>query len=363
MKRQFQAKLSKNWDDFFTTVDLTAPDWAATPFQTHIWLRTWVQTIGVNTTALPIIVYEFSSNIPILLLPLVSNVSTIEPADLGVTDYNAPIIKRNLNLNKSDAIAIWKAIKSVLPPSLKILITKIPLNIDGEINPLCLLANADKSPLNGNLITIGAEWNHYVTSLGTKFRRELERSQRVFNKNTGAHFCEITELNQALSILHSLEQKQSARMAELGADYTLDKPEIAHFYRNLVASGIANKTVRLTAMMVGDEVVSALLGVTNGKTYAMIRLASGDLKWRNISPGRMVIYNTMETLHSQGFRNFDFTIGDYDYKRRIGAQFIALCTIVEARSLTQFLPVLIKRLRFRLQRSPTWQKIKKSRKR
>ena len=32
----------------------------------------------------------------------------------------------------------------------------------------------------------------------------------------------------------------------------------------------------------------------------------------------MVIERTMKMLHAEGFRAFDFTIGDYSYKRRIG---------------------------------------------
>ncbi|HKY90910.1 MAG TPA: GNAT family N-acetyltransferase, partial [Nevskiaceae bacterium] len=38
-------------------------------------------------------------------------------------------------------------------------------------------------------------------------------------------------------------------------------------------------------------------------------------EWRNCSPGRLVIERTMAALHAQGVRHFDFTIGDYYYKK------------------------------------------------
>ena len=64
--------------------------------------------------------------------------------------------------------------------------------------------------------------------------------------------------------------------------------------------------------------MAALLGVARGATYVMIRICSGSGEWSNCSPGRLVITQTMQMLHAQGYRHFDFSIGDYAYKRRLG---------------------------------------------
>ncbi len=50
----------------------------------------------------------------------------------------------------------------------------------------------------------------------------------------------------------------------------------------------------------------------------MTRLATPGPQWKNFSPGRLLIERTMKMLHADGYRAFDFTIGDYSYKRRIG---------------------------------------------
>ncbi len=363
MSRRFQAKRLSNWEELISTYN-SVPDWKNGPFQTIRWIDSWARTLGrePNVQALPIAVFEDSSQHPILLLPLIltteNGLSKIEPADLGLTDYNAPILARNLALSARDALAIWSAIKAVLPPTDLILLTKIPHSIDNEPNPLCLLKRADKSPLNGNLLTAPNVWHDYHWGLERTFRKEIERSWRVFSKNENAGFSMIMDDREAAQILMSLEQQQAARMAELNADYSLDQPHIAAFYRDLVANGLAGRTIRLSALKAGDEVVAALLGITQGNTFAMVRLSTGDVRWRNCSPGRLIIYKTMEALHAEGFRRFDYTIGDYAYKRRMGTQIVPLCNIVEGLSLKGWPAAHKLRLRYRLQLSPLWRRLK-----
>ena len=69
-----------------------------------------------------------------------------------------------------------------------------------------------------------------------------------------------------------------------------------------------------------DEVVAALLGLARGATYVMTRISADAKGWANRSPGRLIIVETMRMLHAEGFRQFDFSIGDYPYKRRLGAR-------------------------------------------
>ena len=74
------------------------------------------------------------------------------------------------------------------------------------------------------------------------------------------------------------------------------------------------------------------LGVARGDHYAMVRLAAAQGEWKKCSPGRLMIERTMKELHAEGFRAFDFTIGDYAYKRRLGAVGEALVEVETALS-------------------------------
>jgi CelD/BcsL family acetyltransferase involved in cellulose biosynthesis len=364
VSRQFRVRICANWDDFISIHKSMEHDWVSTPFQTVRWIESWVGTIGAgpNVEGLPIVIYDIAINRPIMLLPLVLNsteaLRQIEPADLGMSDYNAPIIVRNLELDAKEFQQIWQAVRAILPPHDMLQITKVPAKIETQNNPLFTAKSADKSPLNGNILQLKTTWHDYHWGLERTFRKELERSWRVFEKHSQARFENITDTDNALHILYELEHQQAARMSELGEEYLLDEPAITDFYRDLVRQGIANQSVRLTALMAGDEIVAALLGVTNSTSFSMVRLSTGAKKWSNCSPGRLLIYKTMEFMHTQNFDTFDFTIGDYAYKRRMGAQFVPLCNIVEAGNLRHIPHALVLRLRFRLQLSPTWRKFK-----
>lgn len=119
-------------------------------------------------------------------------------------------------------------------------------------------------------------------------------------------------------------------MNGLGIDYALNQPDVARFYRNVVARGMAQGAAVLTALSVGEEVVAALLGLKGPQGYVMIRISHAGGRWSNCSPGRLVIERTMEALHAGGMRHFDFSVGNYDYKRRFGVMPLPLVDLVEA---------------------------------
>ncbi len=89
----------------------------------------------------------------------------------------------------------------------------------------------------------------------------------------------------------------------------------------------------VSALTVGEEVVATLLGVRSGSRYVMMRFSNAGEKWSSCSPGRLVIERTMAALHKDGVREFDFSVGDYDYKRRFGVTPLPLVDISAALSL------------------------------
>jgi CelD/BcsL family acetyltransferase involved in cellulose biosynthesis len=121
-------------------------------------------------------------------------------------------------------------------------------------------------------------------------------------------------------------------MRRLGTNYVLDDASRAAFYRNLVRNSVGNGYVLVSALTVGDEVVATLLGIRTGSRYVMIRISNAGEKWSNCSPGRLIIERTMAALHRDGVREFDFSVGNYAYKRRFGVTPLPLLDISVALS-------------------------------
>src|SRR6185295_19106794 len=115
---------------------------------------------------------------------------------------------------------------------------------------------------------------------------------------------------------------------------------------------VADGSVILTALMQGETVVAALLGLARGDVYVMVRISADAAQWANCSPGRLVIVNTMQSLHREGYRVFDFSVGDYPYKRRLGARGETLFDLTAALT-PRGLPLLAyDRARYAVRRDP-----------
>lgn len=74
--------------------------------------------------------------------------------------------------------------------------------------------------------------------------------------------------------------------------------------------------------------MAALLSVRDAQGYVMIRVGNAGGRWTGCSP--VIIERTMSALHAQGCRSFDFSIGNYDYKRRLGVSPVPLYDYTEA---------------------------------
>src|SRR6202035_1020987 len=105
----------------------------------------------------------------------------------------------------------------------------------------------------------------------------------------------------------------------------------------------------------GEEVVATLLGIRVGSRYVMLRNSHAGEKWSNCSPGRLIIERTMAALHKDGVRQFDFSIGNYAYKRRFGVAPLALIDLTAALSWRGW-PYVLRDRAARSLRLPVWRR-------
>jgi CelD/BcsL family acetyltransferase involved in cellulose biosynthesis len=321
---RFIARRDDARDDLAARWDAQAAGGAATAFQTGRFVATWYATIGPAVgEPLRLAVHDRATGALAALMPLVirtlGGCRIVEFADCGVSDYNAPVLGPAAPADAPGARLLWTAVRAALPPADLVRFKRMPREIDGRVNPLALLAPARASSGSSNVVTIDGTWADFLAGLKGTLRRQVERHWRAFRARDGAEFRHVTDPAEAARILAALERQQGARLRRRGVPYVLDAPRFAAFYRMLVVDGLAEGSAILTALTRGDEVVATLLGVTRGDTYVMLRMSIGAPEWSACSPGRLVILQTMKMLRGRGFRQFDFSIGDYDYKRRFGA--------------------------------------------
>lgn len=309
-----------------------------TPFQGADWISAWYASLGLRLEAEPLFIFvtERETGEAVVTLPLirhrVDGLDVIAFADLGVTDYNAPILGPAAPVSADAAQDLWADTSKVLPPADLIQLRKMPASIQGHVNPLALLRGAHPSHSPGFSVTLPGDWEEYLRSLTKKFRKELGRSFRLLEREGNAAFRRVETVDEALAILDVMTEQQRARLEEMGTAFALGEDDYQAFYAALARSGLKNGTTILTTLTCNGEIVAALLGVTNGRSLAMVRLSNAGGDWMKVGPGRLIIERTMHALHGAGCRHFDFSIGDYPYKSGFGAASSPLLDLVVPRS-------------------------------
>jgi CelD/BcsL family acetyltransferase involved in cellulose biosynthesis len=313
----------------------------STPFQHPQWFEAWYSAFAGTVKPLIAIVTDAATGEAAMLLPLIvrqhQGLRIVEFADCELTDYNAPLLGPAAPRDAKAAHALWRDLLTALhkaPGGADLLrFRKMPFDLGGQPNPFVLLDDSGPCAVNGNIVTTGEDYDAWRYTLKKTVRKELERSWRVFTRDPAARFDIVTDNEKALRILSTTEVQQGTRMQSLGQNFILNNETCAAFYRHLVRDGAGHGYAVVTTLTAGDEVVATLLGIRDGARYTMIRISNAGEKWSNCSPGRLIIERTMAALHRDGVREFDFSFGNYAYKRRFGVKRIPLADLSAALSL------------------------------
>jgi CelD/BcsL family acetyltransferase involved in cellulose biosynthesis len=294
-----------------------------TSFQHGYWLDAWYGAFD-TVTPLIAIISDAATRRQVALVPLTRRVQKgiriVEFADLGLTDYNAPILGCEARAEGARARELCRALLAALrglPEGVDLVrLRKMPANVDGKPNPLVSMGRLGSCSLNGNLIETGDDFDAYRISIK---RMQLPRSWRVFNRYPGAKFRIVTNVDEALKLLDTMDAQQQARMQRLGLEFILNDETRARFYRDLVTRGLGAGYVIVSALTCDEATVATVLGIKQGEYFVFLRISNAGKSWSHCSPSRLIIERTMAALHKAGVRQFDLSIGNYDFKRRFGA--------------------------------------------
>lgn len=333
----YRVEVVRDWAAFAPVWSAMGTEAATGPFQHRFWLDAWYGAFASAQEIEPriIVARDRADGRLAVALPLIvrsrRGLRIAQFADCDLTDYNAPLLGPAAPDDEVGAERLWRALVAAGLDDVDFVeLKKMPVALGGRPNPLALLPYVARCAVDGNIVTTGDDYDAWRHSRGRSARKDLERCWRVFMRHENAAFRRITDVDEALDTLAVMERQQSSRMTELGQVYILDRSGPRTFYRELIASGLGSGDVVMTALACNGDVIAALLGIRDAARFVMIRISHAGAAWSNCSPGRLVIERSMAHLHGLGCREFDFGIGDYDYKRRFGVDTIPLVDNVTA---------------------------------
>ncbi|MFT4096963.1 MAG: GNAT family N-acetyltransferase [Rhodoblastus sp.] len=306
-------------------------DWAAleatgrlTPFQTRAWLEPWYATVAPHFAVAPLIlrVRDRRSGALLMMLPLArrreSGVRIVEFADLGVSDYHAPLFAPEMSELGERAAALWSQVRAALRPADLFRFEKAPRRVDGLRNPLLDIARRQMS-FSAWEVALPADRAAFDAGFPDRtFLRELARKNRRIAGRGEVRFAEACTPEDQRRAFDVLCEQRAARFAELGRDDILQRAPFRVFYEK-VALAARDRIGRLFTLSVDDEIVATIFGLARNGCFCMILSTIGGERWKSASPGNVSMDRLVSHLICEGGGVLDFTIGDEAYKRSFGA--------------------------------------------
>lgn len=307
-----------------------------TAFQHPVWLDSlfgsFASEMGAET--LPVVVRDTGSRQLLAVLPLMRirrrGVKIIEFADLGVTDYCAPIVRNGNHrvldemrdlperlLNLIGPCDIFR-VKSVRPEHAS-LVERIVGN-----PPKPAGFSAHEAPLEAPY----QEWRK--TAFNQSRVRYIDRKARRFEKLGNTKLELIEQPDAARSAISALQKFRAERF---DGDPIQQQP-VQKFYADVAAAGCRTGYARTYKLSENGNPVGIVFGTTHKQRLSYLLIGCDYDGYSKHSPGLLMYDRIMADWLGAGGDVFDFTIGDEAFKADFGTRSVQMSTFNKAVSFT-----------------------------
>ena len=294
------------------------------PFQRRAWVLPWRRVLAPAFAATPlyVTVRDAQDARPLMVLPLYRRrrwgLATLAFADLGVSDYNAPLLAPDFAPSAEAFQGLWRHILRALPPADLLRFDKVPTTVGGRDNPLAGLDGMQRMGFSAWPLALPATREAYDAEvLDRKTRKEQRRKRKNLTERVGAlMLVHAATPADGEAIFATLRRQRAARFKRIGRPDLLDDPRFLAFYR-AVAFEPWSGFVDLAALQAGERILATLLSLRcDGGRILLMHAFEPELE--ALSPGIVAIDELITEAIAAGEQLLDFTIGDETYKRQFG---------------------------------------------
>ena len=341
---------------------------ALTLFQTSTWLNTTYQRLAPVHRGEPlfVVVRRAHDSAVIVALPLVVVQERGQRVagfpDFGLADYGAPLVSRSdeFKCTAEDVKALWESICHALVGIDRLSLTNMPPSFADRSNPLVRVTSAMPSTHARYVVELDDTVEAFLISRGKKYRKEVERCTRLLAERGDWSLQRAQSHDEITAAFDALDRLQSERWQGQDGDYRLKNEAVADFYTEVLKAGELDQGAQIFTLQSGQETIAVLYGVLFQNTFTLLRIASATGTWRRLSPGRLVVIEAMRHFVGNGVTRFDLGIGDYAFKRGLGAKATALIDLEQALSWTAMPHVMLMQAKGWLRRHPRLLRVAKA---
>ncbi|UUP18231.1 hypothetical protein NTH_02711 [Nitratireductor thuwali] len=293
----------------------------ATAFQHPLWLdRLYFHLAPVRGAEKLVVTGRTATGQLLFVLPMIRRrkwgITLVEAADLGVSDYAAPVVDRSWQ--PSDDLV--RSVRERLP-SFDLLRVR-PVRAEA-VNRWQAFFPAQAVQQDFGAHAVGlfapyAEWRKQV--LTPSFTKYLDRKKKRLFRSGGA---ELRLLLKPAEIAAAFSAIQSLRAGRFEGD-VIQQNFVRDFYADIAARGVATELARTYALTLDSEPIGYVFGLTHAGRFHYLLIGCDYRAHGRHSPGLLMYDLIMEDWLSSGGDCFDFTIGDEPFKADFGTQQTAI---------------------------------------
>lgn len=310
-----------------SSIDAITPQWSElesrgilTPFQTQAWLLPWYRIVAPAFGISPIFVTvrDRSYGAPLMLIPLCmirrNGAVILEFPDIGLSDYNAPLLASNIKISDDVFAELWGLVLRSLPKVDMINFQKMPETIGERPNPMVRLSGSKRMRMRAWGIELPRTREDYERSLTSRARKELRRKRRALEDEGPVRLLRAQSASQGHEFFEVLRLQRRARWRS----DILTNETFLQFYEAVIFDNWTEEFGTLSALMVGEEIAATLFALRHRGHYDLLLHCFDQNRWGNKSPGVVAIDSAVTDQIESGCTYFDLTVGNESYKLEFG---------------------------------------------
>lgn len=313
---------------------------ACTPFQTWAWTTALLDSFArsAHTKCYVLIATDRHAGRDHVIFPVVhtkrSLNSGLKMPDFGMSDYNAPLMSRDVLTGAVSFKRIWLKLLKEMPPASFLHLQKVPEHIAGHKNPLLDIPGFRKETYGSWFMTLSDEPPTPDSVFnGRPFKKRMRSFRRRLEEAGTVADCVPDTAEKQIELLAWILQKQEQRFERLGRKPSTPMAEMLAFQSALIRSSSPSFRVDVRGLSMDGTVIAALYGLRQARSYYQI-ICAMDETWARLAPGLVLMWRTVEAMHRDGCSIYDFTIGDEDYKQDFRTEVMPIYEMMKPLSIT-----------------------------
>jgi CelD/BcsL family acetyltransferase involved in cellulose biosynthesis len=295
-------------------------------FQTFDYLAAWQRHIGARENIVPAIVVGRRLGGELLfLLPLAvaddGLVRRLTWLGQDLCDYLAPLLAADFSrwIGLEKFAVLWREIGTLLQrdPLLRhdlVDLRKMPERVGAQANPFLQLSMR-LHPSGAHLARLQGDWESFYTGKRSSATRRRDRSKRKHLAEHGEiRMLTPTNDGEIIRTIETLIRQKSGALARIGAADLFARPGVREFYLDLATNPRTRERVHVSRLEIGETLASTNLGFQYHGRYYYVLASYDDGEISRFGPGAAHLRELMQRACELGLGEFDFTIGDENYK-------------------------------------------------